>query len=66
MTKTESIKKARATAKRHKTEVYVVHDDEYGDRGYFVLTQGDYDDYPDGWLGKGDIVASYDEYGRAA
>lgn len=64
MTKSEAIQKARKLAKKHKDNFYVIQDEP--GLGCGVLSQDDYDDYPDQWRSDEDVVAIFDEFGRCA
>ena len=65
MLREQAIKKAKSTAKRIKDLVYVLQDENYGFRGYFTLTQNQYDNHPDTTITESDIVLGFDQYGRA-
>ena len=63
MLRQEAVKVAKSKAKRIKDVVYVVLDDNYGYQGFFTVSQYQYDNHS--ILTEDNIVAGYDQYGRA-
>ena len=63
MLRRDAIRVAKTKAKRLKDVVYVALDDNYGYQGFFTVSQNQYDNHS--VLTEDNLVAGYDQYGRA-